>query len=162
MAMAVMSWMFAIPVLGLCTGFRTMTPMALICWYAHLGYLPVQGTWAFWTASPITVGIFTLLAIGEYIGDKLPSTPSRVAPFPLVARLAFGGLVGAIVATGLKGSFIEGILLGAIGAALGAFLGYNVRRHLVTSVGWPDLPVALVEDGLTILLSFFALGIATG
>ncbi len=157
-----MSWMLAIPVLGLCTGLRTMTPIALICWYAHLGYLPLQGTWAFWAASPIAVGVFTLLAIGEYIGDKLSGTPSRISPFPLIARLSFGGLVGALIATGLKGSAVEGILLGLIGAALGAFGGYHIRHHLVKHNGWPDMRVALIEDGVTLLLSFFALGIATG
>ena len=162
MAMAVMSWMLAIPVLGLCTGLRTMTPIALVCWYCHLGYLPVGGTWASWIASPITVGVFTLLAIGEYIGDKLPSTPSRISLFPLLARLAFGGLVGALVATGLKGSVEEGVFLGVAGAALGAYAGYHVRRHLVHSSGWPDMRVALIEDAVTLVLSFFALGIATG
>lgn len=162
MAMAVMSWIFAIPLLGFCTGLRTMTPIALICWYAYLTYLPVHGTWAFWAASPVAVGIFTLLAIGEYIGDKLPHTPSRISPFPLIARLGFGGLVGAIVATALLGSIIEGILLGIIAAALGAFGGYHVRHHLVHTSGWPDLRVALIEDGLTLLGSFFALGIVTG
>ncbi len=162
MAMAVLSWILAVPLLGLCTGFRAMTPIALICWYAHLGYLPVQGTWAFWVANSITVGIFTLLAIGEYIGDKLPKTPSRIAPFPLISRLGFGGLVGALVATGLKGSISEGILLGVIGAALGSFGGYHVRNRLVKAQGWPDLHVALVEDALTLGLSFIALAIVTG
>ena len=162
MAMTVLSWLLAIPVLGLCTGLRTMTPIALVCWYAWGGYLPVHDTWAFWAAKPITVGIFTLLALGEFIGDKLPSTPSRIALFPLLARLSFGGLVGAIVATGLKGSALEGIILGVIGAVIGAFGGFHLRRHLVQNAGWPDLRVALIEDGITLVLSFFALGIVTG
>ena len=162
MAMAVMSWMIAIPVLGLCTGLRCMTPIALICWYAWAGYLPVTSTWAFWIAKPITVGIFTLLALGEYIGDKLPNTPSRISAFPLIARLGFGGLVGALVATGLKGSAVEGIVLGVLGALLGAFAGYRIRHHLTVIKGWRDLPVALAEDGLTLVLSFFALGVVTG
>src|ERR1039458_6047953 len=46
MAVAMMSLLIAIPLLGLTTGLRSMTPMALICWYAVLGYLPVDGTWA--------------------------------------------------------------------------------------------------------------------
>ncbi|GAC1360700.1 MAG: glycine zipper 2TM domain-containing protein [Acidobacteriaceae bacterium] len=162
MAMAVMSWIIAMPLLGICTGFRTMTPIALVCWYAHLGYLPVHGTWAFWAASPIAVGLFTLLAIGEYIGDKLPRTPSRISPLPLIARISFGGLVGGIVATALMGSIIEGILLGVIGALIGAFGGYYTRHSLVQNSGWPDLRVALIEDGLTLFGSFFALGIVTG
>ena len=162
MTMAVMSWMFAIPVLGFCTGLRTMTPMALISWYALLGYLPVGGTWAFWVAKPVTVGLFTLLAIGEYVGDKLPRTPSRIAPFPLFSRIVFGGLVGAIIAASLQGSFLEGILLGVLGAVLGSFGGYHVRHHLVHKSGWPDLRVALFEDVIALALSFLALGITTG
>ncbi len=160
--MAVMSWLVAIPLLGICTGARSMTPIALICWYAHLGYLPVQGTWAFWAASSISVGIFTVLAIGEYIGDKLPRTPSRISAFPLIGRITFGGLVGAIVATALMGSIIEGALLGIIGALIGSFGGYHLRRLAVERTGWPDLRVALIEDGLTLFFAFFALGIITG
>ena len=162
MAMAVMSWLLAIPVLGVCTGLRSMTPMALICWYARLGYLPVRGTWAFWVAHPVSVGVFTALAVGEYIGDKLPKTPSRTAPFPLIARLCFGGLVGALVATGLRGSVLEGIILGVIGAVIGTFGGYHIRHHLTSVSGWSDVRVALIEDGLALVLAFFALGVATG
>ncbi len=162
MAMAVMSWLIAIPLLGMCTGLRTMTPIALVCWYAHLGYLPVGGTWAFWVASAIAVGVFTLFAAGEYVGDKLPKTPSRISAFPLVARLSFGGLVGAVIATALTGSVVEGILLGAIGAALGAFGGYHLRRIAVERTGWPDWRFAVIEDGIALLLSFIALGIVTG
>ena len=160
--MTVITWMLAIPLLGLCTGLRTMTPIALVCWYARLGFLPLEGTWASWIANPITIGVFTVLAVGEYVGDKLPMTPSRVTPFPLISRIAFGGLVGALVATSLSGSEIEGTILGIIGAVIGAFGGYNIRRHLTLVKGWPDLTIALVEDGITIVLTFFAMGIATG
>ncbi len=162
MAMAVMSWLIAIPVLGLCTGLRSMTPMALLCWYAWAGYLPVAGTWAFWAAKPVSVGVFTLLALGEYIGDKLPNTPSRASLFPFAARVGFGGLVGAIIATGLKGAVIEGVVLGVIGAVVGTLGGYHIRHHLVKEKGWPDLRAALLEDGVTLMLSFFALSIVTG
>ncbi len=162
MTMAVMSWILAIPLLGFCTGCRTMTPIALICWYAHLGYLPVSGTWAFWTASPIAVGVFTLLAIGEYIGDKLPKTPSRTTAFSLIARLVFGGLVGRIVATALSGSLLEGMLLGVLGAGLGAFVGFQCRQSAVQRTGWPDWRFAVMEDGATLLCSFLALGVITG
>ena len=162
MAAAVITWMLAIPLLGLCTGLRAMTPMALICWYARLGYLPLEGTWAFWVAKPVTVGVFTALAIGEYIGDKLPMTPSRISPFPLISRLAFGALVGALVATGISGSLPEGAILGVIGATIGSFGGFHVRHHLTLVKGWPDLTIALVEDGITIVLTFFAMGLAIG
>ena len=82
MAIQMMSWILAIPLLGIATGMRSMTPMAVLCWFAYLKYLPVQGTWASWTGHLVTVIIFTLCALGEFVGDKLPGTPSRTAPGP--------------------------------------------------------------------------------
>jgi uncharacterized membrane protein len=162
MAMAMLSWILAIPVLGAMTGLRTMSPMAILCLFAWLGHLPVAGTWAFWAANPITSIVFGILALGELFGDKLPQTPNRTAPGPLVARVVFGGLVGAIAATGLTGSVIEGAILGAISALAGAFFGFHLRYWLVHHVGWRDLHIAIAEDVITIGCSVLAMGIVTG
>ena len=147
MAIAVLSWLVAIPLLGFATGLRTMTPIALGCWFVYLGHLPVPTGWAFWTTSRVTVIVFTLLAIGEYVGDKLPQTPNGLGPLAwwLVWRLA--GLVGALAAQGLKGSLVEGILLGSICAVLGTFVGFYVRREIVSRTAWPDWTIGLAEDG---------------
>jgi uncharacterized membrane protein len=168
--MAVLSWVLAIPLLGVMTGLRTMTPIAVVCWFAYLGqagspdqgYLPLDGTWAFWAGKLAAVIVFTLFAVGEYVGDKLPQTPNRTSPGPLVARIFFGGLVGAIAATGMDGSTIEGVILGALGALVGAFVGYQCRKHLVEWSGRPDWNVAVLEDMSAVLLSIFAMGIITG
>jgi uncharacterized membrane protein len=162
MATAIMAWVVAIPLLGLATGLRSMTPIALVCWCAHLGYLPVQGTWAFWTAHTVSVVVFSLAALGEYVGDKLPRTPNRIAPGPLAARIVFGGLVGAIAATALKGAGLEGAFLGIVGVFLGAFGGFSIRREIVEHFGSRDWPVALVEDAITLACSAFALRVITG
>jgi uncharacterized membrane protein len=161
MAIAMMSWILAIPLLGVATGLRSMTPMAVLCWFAYLGYLPLEGTWASWTARVASVAIFTALAVGELIVDKRPRTPNRIAPGPLLARLVFGGLAGSIAATAMDGPGLEGVLLGLIGAALGAFAGFMIRRDVVESVGCPDWPVALAEDILTILSALFAMHVVT-
>jgi uncharacterized membrane protein len=162
MAMEMMTWLIAIPLLGLVTGMRTFTPMAVLCWFAYAGLLPVDGTWAFWTAKLVTAIVFTVLACGEFIGDKLPKTPSRTAPGPLIARLVFGGLIGAIVATGLYGSEVEGVILSVLGAAVGAFGGYLIRREIVARLGCRDWPIALLEDASAILCAVFAMGVITG
>ncbi len=161
MASTVSAWLFALPLLGVATGARSMTPIAVVCWFAHLGLLPVTGTWAAWSANLASVIIFTVLALGEYVGDKLPRTPARTAAFPLIARLVFAGLVGAVVATALQGSVIEGVLLAAVGALLGAFGGYHLRKFITERKGCRDWPVAVLEDFCVILVTVFALRLAT-
>ena len=162
MTLAILAWLVAIPLLGGMTGARTMTPMAVVCYFAYRHHLWLVGTWGFWAMKPASVIIFSVLALGELIGDKLPMTPARTAPFPLIARVVFGGLVGALAATGLQGSALEGIFLGAVSALLGAFLGFHLRHWLVQKLGVRDLWVALVEDALAIGLSVLAMGIITG
>jgi uncharacterized membrane protein len=162
MTIMVLTWLVAIPLLGVVTGLRTMTPMAVLCWFAYTQDLPVQGTWAFWTASLASAIIFTLLAAGEYIGDKLPRTPNRTDPGPLAARLVFGGLVGAIAATGLRGPALEGVILGVTGALIGAFGGYLVRRELVQLLNCKDWQIAVAEDALALGCAVLAMGVVTG
>jgi len=162
MTLAILAWLIAIPVLGAMTGLRSMTPMAVVCFFAYRHHLWLVGTWGFWAMKPVTLIVFSVLAIGELIGDKLPMTPNRTAPFPLIARIVFGGLVGALAATGLQGSAIEGILLGAISALLGTFIGFHVRHALVKEQCFPAVGVALAEDIIAIGLSVLAMGVITG
>jgi uncharacterized membrane protein len=147
----------AIPLLGAANGLRTLTPIAVLCWMVYGGYVHVDGTWAFWTGDLASRIVFTVLAIGEYIGDKLPQTPNRTAPFPLGARMVFGGLVGAIVATSVYQPLYVGIALGSLFAILGAFAGFHLRRLLTVTDKLPGFPIAVAEDAVTIGLSVVAL-----
>lgn len=162
MAMAVMAWIVAIPLLGAAAGMRTFTPMAVVCWFAYLGYLPVDGTWAFWVAKLVTAVVFTVLAVGELIGDKLPSMMDRTSLGPLLARLVVGGLVGGIVAAALNGAEFEGVVLGVGGALVGAFGGYLIRKEIVERSDGKDWPVAVAEDLVTLGFAIVAMGIVTG
>ena len=137
--------------LGIVTGMRTMTGMAAVCWGAWLMWLPEHG-WANWTTYLVSAIVFTVLALGEYIGDTLPKTPSRKAAGPALARLVFGGLVGALGAVAIVEPLAGGILAGLIVAAIGTWGGYAVRAWGSKRVG-NDLPMAIVE-------SAFALGLA--
>ena len=160
--MTIMTWLIAIPLLGLVTGLRSMTAMAVLCWFAYRGDLPLDGTWASWAAKLTTAIIFTVLAVGELVADKLPKTPNRTAPGPLLVRVVVGGLVGAIVAAGLNGSEFEGVILGVGGALIGTFGGFLVRREVVSRMSCRDWPVALVEDASAILCAVLAMGVVTG
>lgn len=143
----------ATPLLGVSTGLRSFTPLAVAAWFAHFGKLPLKGTWAAWIAHPAAVGIFTTAAIGEFVGDKLPNTPNRTSPMPLIGRLALGGVVGAIVATAFRRPIAKGVALGALGAAAGTFGGFYLRHGLTKGAGLPDLPVALSGDVAAVTLA---------
>jgi uncharacterized membrane protein len=139
-----------------------MTAMAVLCWFAYRGDLSLDDTWAFWAGKLVTAVIFTVLALGEYVVDKLPKTPNRTAPAPLLGRIMMGGLVGAIVAAGLDGSEVEGVILAVGGALVGAFGGFLIRREIVLRSGGNDWPVALVEDASAVIGAVLAMGVVTG
>lgn len=146
-----MNWVF---VLGLVTGLRSMTGMAVVCWAAWLVWLPERG-WAAWTAHLVTMLIFAGLAAAEYVGDTLPKTPSRKAPGPAAARLVLGGLVGALAAWAIREPVAGGILTGVVGAAIGTWGGYTVRMWAAKLAG-RDLPVGLTESAVALGLAVLA------
>jgi uncharacterized membrane protein len=53
------------------------------------------------------------------------------------------------------------VLLGVVGAALGAFAGFMIRRDLVERIGCPDWMVALVEDLIAVACAGFAMHVVT-
>jgi uncharacterized membrane protein len=162
MALAMMSWIIAIPLLGAVTGLRSMTSMAVLCWFAYKGHLQLDGGWDVWATKLPTAIIFTVLAVAEYVADKLPHIPNRTSAGPLILRVVLGGLIGAIIADGLDGSGFEGAFLGVVGALIGTFGGFLTRRELVERGGGSDWPVAVVEDAIALGCAVLAMGIITG
>jgi len=136
--------------LGCVDGLRSLTPPALVCWAAHLGWLHFDGTRLAFINRPTTLIVFTLLALGELIADKLPNTPARTAPLGLSARIVFGGACGLALATSAGISLSLSVVLAAIGAVAGAFGGYHSRRFVVVKAHVPDLIVAVAEDLIAI------------
>jgi uncharacterized membrane protein len=137
--------------LGFVSGLRAMTAPAAVSWAARLGVLRLSGTPLAFMGFKYTPVVFTLLAIGEIINDKLPNTPSRKVPPQFVARIVSGSLVGCSVGAA-SGSLISGLFAGAIGAVAGTLGGAAVRARLAARFG-KDLPAALLEDAVAIVLS---------
>ena len=146
-----MDW---VVLLGIVTGMRTMTGVAVVCWAAWLAWLPERG-WALWSTYLVSAVVFSVLALGEYVGDTLPRTPSRKAPGPAMARLVFGALVGALAAHSILQPAAGGILAGVLGAAIGTWGGYAVRTWGAKITG-RDLPVAVLESALALGLAVSA------
>ncbi|MEW9804562.1 DUF4126 domain-containing protein [Mesorhizobium sp. ZMM04-5] len=138
--------------IGVVAGLRAMTAPAAVAWGAYLGWLPLSGTWAGFMGHWIAVAIFSVLALAELVSDQLPSTPSRKVPQQFVARFVAGGFAGAVIGTA-GGALVPGLVAGLVGAVIGTYGGAEVRARLARAFG-RDLPAALIEDVVAILLAF--------
>ena len=147
-------WALAVGI-GLVAGLRSLTAPAVVSWAAHLGWLNLHNSPLAFLGSIITVAIFSLLAIGELIADKMPRTPNRTSLVPLLARILMGGLCGAALCASANQSLLLGALLGGMGAVIGAFGGYEIRRRLVSKLNANDIFIAIPEDLIAIGLACF-------
>jgi uncharacterized membrane protein len=142
--------------IGIVAGLRAMTAPAVVAWATHLAWLDLYGSYFAFMGSKWAVVIFTIAALGEFVGDQLPKTAARTTIGPLAARIVMGALTGACVAVSGRTSLMAGALLGAVGAVIGAFAGYKARVGLVRSLGVPDFAIAIPEDlvaiGLALLM----------
>jgi uncharacterized membrane protein len=140
--------------LGISNGMRTMTPVAVLCWFSWLGLFPEPG-WAFWAGNLISVVIFTICAVGEYFGDTRPNIGNRTDPPQILARLAFGGLAGALAAQSMAEPLIGGVLFAWVGVLIGAFGGLRVRLWLSRKLN-SNTAAGLCESALALGLALLS------
>ena len=94
--------------IGIVAGLRSLLAPAVVAWAAHFGWLNLHGAPLAFMGSTIAVAVFSLFAIGELVGDKLPKTPKRTALAPLLARILTGGLCGASLCAAAGKSLLTG------------------------------------------------------
>jgi uncharacterized membrane protein len=135
--------------IGFFAGMRSLTPPAITAWAVHFGWLKPEHPLS-WIGSWPSVIIFTLLALGELVADKLARTPPRTAPPGLIARIVMGALTGSCIASSSGNAIWIGAVLGIAGALAGTFVGFKLRTGIVKALQIPDLPVALMEDLIAI------------
>ena len=148
-----MTLLFAF-LIGLFAGLRSLTPPAAVAWAVYLGWLRLTRPLSLVGSLPAVI-ILSLLAITEFVIDKLPNTPNRTAPLGLIARIVTGGFTGACVSLGGGKSAFVGAALGVLGGIVGCFGGYQVRAWLVKSLRQPDFNIAMLEDLIAIGGSLF-------
>jgi uncharacterized membrane protein len=150
-----MNYAFALALgIGIVAGLRSLTAPALVSWAAHLGWLHLDGSPLAFMGSVVAVVIFSLLALVEFVGDVLPTTPSRTSLVPLIARILMGGLSGACLCVSAGQSLAVGAALGGIGGVIGAFGGYQARMRLVRGLGVKDVFIAVPEDLVAIVCAY--------
>jgi uncharacterized membrane protein len=136
--------------IGIIAGMRALTAPAVTSWAVRLGWLDLTGFHFARFGTTITAIVLSLLAALELFNDKRPNIPARTAPMGFGARLFTGTLSAIVIFASAHQSLIVGALLGAIGALIGTFGGYHLRRYLTQVKGFPDLYVALAEDFIAV------------
>lgn len=148
-----LSYLLALGI-GIVAGLRSLTAPAAVSWAAHAKWLDLHGSALSFMGSTTAVVIFSLLAAAEFVGDLLPRTPRRTLPGPLAARVLSGALSAACLVTSSGHSLPIGVLLGGIGAVIGAYVGYETRRRAVAGLRVKDVMVAVPEDIVAIALAY--------
>jgi uncharacterized membrane protein len=122
--------------IGAATGLRSMTGPAF-------AFADRAGNWN-WA--------LRAAAIGEYVVDKLPNTPSRTQPVGLAVRAVAAGFSGAALDPHERPAAAACAIAAAMAAA---YLGAAYRQACAKR-GLPPLAAALAEDGIAIALAWSA------
>jgi uncharacterized membrane protein len=142
--------------IGIVAGLRTLTAPAAVSWAASLGILHLDGSWLAFLGHRVTPWILTVLALGEFVGDQLPSTPSRKVPMQFAARIVSGAVSGAAIGAH-GGMLFTGAVAGAFGAVIGTLGGAAARARLAAGFG-KDRPAAFLEDAVAVLGAALVIG----
>jgi uncharacterized membrane protein len=98
----------------------------------------------------VTTAILGVMAAGELVADKLPSTGSRIAAGGLIGRCLSGALSGWAICRVEKANALSGALFGLTAALGSSFACYYLRKGLVKKFHLYDPIVGAAEDLLTI------------
>lgn len=137
--------------LGLATGGRSTSAVAAFA-VANQDGPPDLRRPASMLSGPGARKVGVALLLAELVVDKLPSTPSRLAPPVLGVRVAAAVLVSWALAQREHVAPAVPVVAGAVGALAGSFAGARYRAA-TASRGVPDVAAALLEDAATLLLA---------
>ncbi len=141
---------FKASALGAVAGLRAFTAPAPLSYFASNRENDSSG-------SRKVAVVLGLLAAGEIVGDKLPTTPDRTEVPGLIARITSGAAVGALVCARGKKSVPAGIAIGAIFSVAAAYAGQHVRQASSNKSGIPSAVLGAVEDAIAIGIGISAL-----
>jgi uncharacterized membrane protein len=136
--------------LGGLTGLRAFVPLTVLVWMLHVEHVRILGSPLYFLHKTEPLVILSILAIAELIFDKLPFTPSRLKIPGIVGRVILGIIVGIVSGQAWGASWQTCAIAGFIGAILGSWAGHEIRTRWTRELHWHDLPVALLEDAVTI------------
>jgi uncharacterized membrane protein len=136
--------------LGAATGARSTAGVTAI---ALTSGRDDQGAVASRLGGRVGTVVSGLAAAGELVADKLPATPSRLAPQGLLPRAVLGATSAAAMARRDQYDTTLPALVGLASAGAAALLGVRLRAAAARRFG-SDKPGAFAEDALATLLGW--------
>lgn len=147
-----MGTVLGVTALGAMAGMRSMAPLATVSRYLNRSKRTLRraGPLEDLLGSDEAVAILEKLAIAELVADKLPATPHRIEPLPVLTRIATGALAAAALAERRDASRVGAALFGGTKALGTAVCMYYLRRAAGRRLDVADPLLGLVEDGLVL------------
>jgi uncharacterized membrane protein len=137
--------------LGVLAGMRTASAPAITSHIlSHHHSKRLEHTPLNFMQADITANALKLMAVGELIVDKLPTTPNRIEPAGIVFRCISGALAGASINKAANGNGVAGALLGASAALASSYLFYFLRKSTVKTTKLIDPLIGVIEDALVL------------
>ena len=111
----------------------------------NLGHSPLR----FMQSKNVAVAL-KVLALGEIVGDKLPSAPNRIKPAVIGFRILSGALAGASIYKASGNNAVIGALLGGTVAFASTYGSFFLRKSTVKTSHLVDPVIGAIEDALVI------------
>src|SRR2546423_12356094 len=91
-----MGYVFLLAIgIGIVAGLRSLLAPAVVAWAAHFDLLNLNGSPLAFMGSRTAGAVFSLLAVGGVIAEKMAKNPKPAATGPLFARILAAGVCRA-------------------------------------------------------------------
>jgi len=136
--------------MGLLAGMRSAAAPAIA---SHIlsehKYNAAQRNRDTFLSSIATADILKVMALGEFITDKLPFTPNRTRPISVGVRCLSGALAGAGIYSAAGKKPLTGAILGCLVAGASTFGSFYLRKAL-SKTGLGNFLSGVIEDAIVV------------
>lgn len=137
--------------LGILAGMRSMSAPAISSRMLNKHHSrALENTPLNFMQTANAANVLSVLSIGEFVGDKMPAAPNRIAPPALIGRCISGALAGAGIYKASGGAWYTGALLGGITAVASTFGSFYLRRNMVKHAHLIDPIIGSIEDAIVL------------
>lgn len=137
--------------LGILAGMRSMSAPAITSRILSRHHTKaLERTPLNFMQSNKTANVLSAMAIGELVGDKMPSAPNRIAAPAIISRSLSGAMAGASIYKASGGNMYFGAVLGSVTAVVSTIGSFYLRRKIVKQAHLIDPIIGSIEDAIVL------------